>query len=69
MYESKAKTTKITFTSRVAIKVRDNYYTVEASEERSVPEDADVAQEWKILCDDLNAIVDDQQEQIVKNFK
>lgn len=69
MYESKAKTTKITFTSRVAIKLKDNYYTVEASEERSIPEDADVMQEWKLLCDDLNSIVDDQQAQIVQNFK
>lgn len=72
MYNSKAKTTKITFTSRSAVKIRDNYYTVEASEERSIPaelDDVDVSNEWSILCDAVNAVVDAQIEQIVKTFK
>ena len=71
MYESKAKTTTIKATSRSAIKVRDNYYTVEATEERSIPdvEGVDLNAEWSILWDSLNAIVDSQIEQIVKTFK
>ena len=71
MYESKAKTTKITFTSRSAVKIRDNYYTVEATEERSIPEvdGVDVAQEWRLLCNAVNTVVDDEIAQIVNTFK
>lgn len=70
--ESKAKTTKITFTSRSAVKIRDNYYTVEATEERSIPselDDVDVSNEWSMLCDAVNSIIDSQVEQIVNTFK
>lgn len=75
MYESKAKTTKISFTSRASIKVQtktgDNFYTVEATQEKSVPdvEGVDVNAEWAILCDEVNTIVDDQCEQILQTFK
>lgn len=71
MYESKAKTTKISATSRAAVKIRDNYYTIEATEERSIPdvEGVDVSTEWTMLWDSVNAIVDGQIEQIVKTFK
>lgn len=71
MYESKAKTTKITFTSRSAVKIRDNYYTVEATEERSIPDvdGVDVNAEWKMLCDAVNTIVDNEIAQIVNTFK
>lgn len=71
MYESKAKTTRIVATSRASIKVRDNFYTVEYSEERTVPdvEDVDLAQERKILWDEVNAVVDDQCASIIETFK
>ena len=71
MYESKAKTTKIVATSRASIKVKDNFYTIEATEERSIPdiEDVEVDTEWSMLWDSVNAIVDGQIEQIVKTFK
>lgn len=71
MYESKAKVTKITATSRIAIKIKDNYYTTEYSEERTIPdvEDVDIDAERKILFDDVNAIVDSQCEEIIKTFR
>lgn len=71
MYESKATTTKIVATSRAAIKIKDSYYTVEYSEERTVPdvEDVDLAQERKILWDEVNAVVDDQCASIIETFK
>lgn len=71
MYESKAKTTKIVATSRAAIKIKESYYTVEYSEERTVPdvEDIDLAQERKILWDEVNAVVDDQCASIIETFK
>lgn len=70
-YESKAKVTKITATSRVALKVNDNFYTVEYSEERTIPdvEDINIDAERRLLFDDVNAIVDEQAEDIIKTFQ
>lgn len=71
MYESKAVVTKITATSRVAIKIKDNFYTTEYSEERTIPEveGVDIDTERKILFDDVNTIVDSQCEEILKTFR
>ncbi len=70
-YESKAIVTKINATSRVAIKIRDNYYTVEYSEERSIPdiEGIDVEQERILLFDAVNSVVDAQAEDIIRTFQ
>ena len=69
-YEVKGITTKITATSRVAIKIKDNYYTVECSEERSIPdvEGVDIDKERQALFDDVNATVDGQIEDIYNTF-
>ena len=69
-YEVKAKTTKINAVSRVAIKIRDNFYTVEYSEERTIP-DVDgviLKEERAALFDTVNAVVDAQAEDIVRSF-
>lgn len=69
-YESKATVTKISATSRVAIRLKDNYYTVEYSEERTIP-DADgviLKEERAALFDAVNAVVDAQAEDIVRSF-
>jgi hypothetical protein len=70
-YESKAVVTNIKATSRVAIKIRDNYYTVEYTEERSIPdvEGVDIEQEQNLLFDSVNSIVDAQAEDIIKTFQ
>lgn len=70
-YESKAIITTIKATSRVAIKIRDNYFTVEFSEERSIPDidGVDIDEERALLFDDVNAVVDNQCEEINKMFK
>lgn len=70
-YVSKAVVTNIKATSRVAIKVRDNFYTVEYSEERAIPdvEGVDLEQEQSILFDSVNSIVDAQAEDIIKTFQ
>lgn len=70
-YESKAIVTKINATSRIAIKVRDNFYTVEYSEERSIPdvEGIDVEQERILLFDAVNSVVDAQAEDIIRTFQ
>lgn len=67
-YEQKAITTKICATSRVAVKIQDNYYTVESHEERDVPADADVDREWQFLWDHVNVITDNQVRDIVNTF-
>ena len=70
-YEVKGVPTKVTATSRVAIKIKDNYYTVECSEERSIPdvEGVDIEKERQALFDDVNATVDGQIEDIYNTFK
>lgn len=71
IYKSKARTTSIKATSRCAVKIRDNYYTIEATEERSIPDEAgvDIDAEWTMLFDSVNDIVDKQCEEIIKTFK
>lgn len=69
-YESKAQISAIKATSRAAIKVHDNYYTVEYTEERTLPTDIefDIEKERAILWDTVNAEVDAQIEDIIKSF-
>lgn len=69
-YESKAITTQIRATSRASVKVRDNYYTVEYSEERTIPdvEGVNLEEEKRILWDCVNGEVDAQIEDIIKSF-
>ena len=69
-YESKANVTKISATSRVAIRLKDNYYTVEYSEERTIPDIDGVIlkEEREALFDAVNAVVDAQAEDIVRSF-
>jgi CRISPR/Cas system CSM-associated protein Csm3 (group 7 of RAMP superfamily) len=69
-YTSKAITTQIRATSRASVKVRDNYYTVEYTEERTIPQidDVDIAKEREILWDCVNNEVDNQIEDIIKSF-
>lgn len=71
MYEPKAKATEITYLSKGTIKIRDNYFSIEATETRSVPdiEGVDMKEEWKALCNEVDGLVDFQLEQIVKTYK
>jgi len=61
-YESQAKITTIRATSRASVKVRDNYFTVEYSEERVIPEieGVNIEEERKILWDVVNGECDNQ---------
>ena len=70
-YVSQAKTTKIIASSRCAIKIRDNYYTIEASEERTIldSDNANMEKEWALLFDAVNKVVDNQTEDIIKTFE
>ena len=70
-YTPKAIVTEITATSRVAIKVRDNFYTVEYSEKRAVPdvEGIDIEEERIALFDAVNGIVDAQADDILRTFQ
>ena len=70
-YISKAKTVSIRFTSRASTKIRDNYYTVEACEERIIPDvpDIDIEMEKKLLWDSVNSECDKQIDDIWQEFK
>lgn len=73
-YTPKALTTKISASSSVTIKIRDNYYKVEFSEEREIPDfcdegKLDVEKERQALFDAVNAVVDAQAEDILRTFQ
>ena len=70
MYESKATVTLIRATSRASVKIRDNFYTVEWSEEHSLPDspEVDYEEERRILWDICNREVDNQIEEILQTF-
>jgi hypothetical protein len=67
-YTSKAIVTEISATSRIAIKVRDNFYTVEYTEKRAIPdvEGVDIEAERVALFDAVNGIVDAQADDIIR---
>ena len=71
VYESKAIITKIQATSRASCKIRDNYYTIEFTEERIIPdiEGIDIEEERALLWDTVNAECDNQVADIVEQFK
>lgn len=71
-YVSVAKIITIKATSRASVKIKDNYYTVEYGEERSLPADmpeGQIIEERNALWDDCNAEVDAQIHDIVSSFK
>lgn len=69
--ESKAIITTIRATSRASVKVRDNFYTVEYTEERALPDgiDVDIEAERQMLWDTVNGECDNQIEEILRTFK
>ena len=69
-YISKAKVNVIRATSRASVKIRDNYFTVEYSEERTLPDDSsvDIEKERAILWDTVNAECDNQILDIKESF-
>jgi hypothetical protein len=70
-YTPKAIVTEISATSRVAIKVRDNFYTVEYTEKRAIPdvEGVDMDAERVALFDAVNGVVDEQANDILRTFQ
>lgn len=63
-----AKTTTIKASSRASIKVGDNFYTVEWTEERTVEPKDDIEEERQNLWDDVNREVDSQVEDILEAY-
>lgn len=68
---SVAKITSIRATSRASVKIRDSFYTVEYSEERTLPQDMEynLAEERRDLWYDVNDEVDKQLEDIVASLQ
>ena len=71
-YITRAVPTEITATSRSAIRIKENYYTIEVSEKRTINADdlegIDMDKEYEALFNEVNDVVDRQCEQIVKTF-
>ena len=70
-YEVKARTKTITATSRASIKVGDSFYTLEFTEERTIPQTSTVnlTLEKDMLWDEVNLQVDKQIEDVLRTFK
>ena len=62
-------TTIIKATYRTSIKIRDNFYTMEWCEERSVSADADIEEERRKLWNTCVEQVELQMEDIYENLK
>lgn len=69
-YTQKAVTSKISATSRCSLKIRDNFYTVEYTEERVIPqvEGVNIEKEREILWETVNNECDNQALEIKKTF-
>jgi len=67
MSDIKGRTTSIRFTSRVSVKHKDTFFTLEACEERFIPdvEGVDIEAERNDLWETLNKQVDTQVEGIL----
>lgn len=63
-----AKTTTIKASSRASVKVGDNFYTIEWTEERTVDPKDDIEEERQNLWDDVNNEVDGQVEDILEAY-
>ena len=70
MYEPKAQITKIQATSRMSLHVKENYFTIEYSEERSIPDvdGVDINKEREALWEVVNGQCDDQAGIIYSTF-
>lgn len=66
-YYAQATVTKIQASSRASIKVKDSFYTIEYSEERTVPDrpDVEIEIEREILWNTVNNEVDNQIQDIL----
>lgn len=63
------KTTLIKAISRVSVKIKDNFYTFEYGEERSVDDEDDIEQAREELWTTCNDEVDKQVEEVVSLVK
>ena len=63
------KTTTIKCSSRASVKVKDNYYTIEYTEERSIDPKDDVEKARSALWDTCNSEVDGQIQEILETFR
>ena len=70
-YVSKCKTKTISATSRASVKVGDSFYTLQFTEERTVPQTSivDLSKEKDLLWDEVNSQVDKQIEDVLRTFK
>jgi len=69
---SEFKTTSIKFTSRSSVKIRDNYYTFEATIEKQCPENyttEDYETAKYNLWDEVNREIDGQITELVEYLK
>jgi len=66
VYVPQGVPTKITATSRMSVKLKEDFYTFEAIEERTLPEgDINLDYEWAAIFESVNKVVDAQYSEAV----
>ena len=68
-YKTVSITTSIKASSRMSVNIDKNDFTVEFTEERSVPQNCDLAKEREALWDAVNEEVDSQISLVYSTFK
>lgn len=68
-YKTVSITTSIKASSRMSVNIDKNYFTVEFTEERSVPQNCDLAKEREALWDAVNEEVDSQISLVYSTFR
>lgn len=68
-YKTVSITTSIKASSRMSVNIDKNYFTVEFTEERSVPQNCDLEKEREALWDAVNEEVDSQISLVYSTFR
>lgn len=67
----KGETVRIVANSKNTVKIGDNFFSIEATEERTIPTNqiVDMKAEWDDIFNSVNTVVDDQIINVKQTFK
>ena len=72
VYVPKAVPTTISAKVKLTVKIKDNYFSVEGNEERTIPveaKDVDLSKEWDLLWEDVETVCDNELANIISEMR
>lgn len=72
VYVPKAVPTTISARVKLTVKIKDNYFSVEGNEERTIPveaADVDLGKEWDLLWQDVETVCEDELGNIIDEMR